>query len=292
LRQWFCCRFQPLSKHSFEALGYRLLSLGENVQRREFITLVGSAAAVWPLAARAQQPAMPVVGFLHDGSSDERAHLVAAFRQGLIEAGYIEGRNVLVEYRWAQDQYDRLPALVTELVQRHVAVIATPGSIGAALAAKAATNTIPIVFSVGTDPVKLGLVASLNRPGGNVTGVSYLTQELGPKRLALLRELMPGGADVVVLANPKSAPTDYALQDMQAAAATVGQRLSVLRASNNQEIGAAFLAMVQRRAPALVIVTDPLVSLRIDRDILDHFQEAGPGWQDRINEALRKVVGK
>jgi putative ABC transport system substrate-binding protein len=231
------------------------------MQRREFTMLLGAAVA-WPIAARAQQPAMPVVGFLHDGSSDERAHLVAAFRQGLIEAGYIEGRNVLVEYRWAQDQYDRLPALVTELVRRHVAVIATPGSIGAALAAKAATNTIPIVFSVGTDPVKLGLVASLNRPGGNVTGVSYLTQELGPKRLALLRELMPGGADVVVLANPKSAPTDYALQDMQAAAAAVGQRLSVLRASNNQEIGAAFLAMVQRRAPALVIVTDPLFTSR------------------------------
>jgi putative tryptophan/tyrosine transport system substrate-binding protein len=231
------------------------------MQRREFTMLLGAAVA-WPIAARAQQPAMPVVGFLHDGSSDERAHLVAAFRQGLIEAGYIEGRNVLVEYRWAQDQYDRLPALVTELVQRHVAVIATPGSIGAALAAKTATNTIPIVFSVGTDPVKLGLVASLNRPGGNVTGLSYLTQELGPKRLALLRELMPGGADVVVLANPKSAPTDYALQDMQAAAAAVGQRLSVLRASNNQEIGAAFLAMVQRRAPALVIVTDPLFTSR------------------------------
>jgi putative tryptophan/tyrosine transport system substrate-binding protein len=231
------------------------------IKRREFVALLGGAVA-WPLAARAQQPAMPVVGFLHDGSSDERVHLVAAFRQGLIEAGYIEGRNVLVEYRWAQDQYDRLPALVTELVQRHVAVIATPGSIGAALAAKTATNTIPIVFSVGTDPVKLGLVASLNRPGGNVTGLSYLTQELGPKRLALLRELMPGGADVVVLANPKSAPTDYALQDMQAAAAAIGQRLSVLRASNNQEIGAAFLAMVQRRAPALVIVTDPLFTSR------------------------------
>jgi putative tryptophan/tyrosine transport system substrate-binding protein len=231
-------------------------------RRRDFITLLGGAAVGWPLAARAQQAAMPVVGFLHDGSSEGRAPLAAAFREGLTEAGYIEGRHVLVEYRWAQDQYDRLPALVAELVQRQVAVIATPGSIAAALAAKAATNTVPIVFSVGTDPVKLGLVGSLNRPEGNITGISYLTQELGPKRLGLLRELMPGGADVVVLANPKSPPTEYALQDMQAAASAVGQQLSVLYASNNQEINAAFLAMTQRRVPALVIVTDPLFTSR------------------------------
>jgi putative ABC transport system substrate-binding protein len=234
----------------------------DHLKRREFIRLLSGATTAWPLAARAQQPAMPVVGFLHDGSSEGRAHLAAAFRQGLIEAGYTEGRNVLVEYRWAQDQYDRLPGLVSELIQLHVAVIVTPGSIAASLAAKAATAAIPIVFSVGTDPVKLGLVASLNRPEGNVTGISYLTQELGPKRLGLLRELMPGGADVVVLANPKSPPTDYALQDMQAAAATVGQRLSVLHASNSQEINAAFLAMVQRHSPALMIVTDPLFTSR------------------------------
>jgi putative ABC transport system substrate-binding protein len=232
-----------------------------HIQRREFITLLGGAAA-WPPAARAQQPPMPVVGFLHDGSSEGRAHLAAAFRQGLIEAGYTEGRNVLVEYHWAQDQYGRLPGLVTELVQRHVAVIVTPGSIAAALAAKAATTAIPIVFSVGTDPVKLGLVTSLNRPGGNVTGISYFTQELGPKRLGLLQELMPGDADFFVLANPRSPPTNYALQDMQTAAAAVGQRLSVLNASNNQEINAAFLAMVQRHAPALVLVTDPLFTSR------------------------------
>ena len=231
------------------------------MRRREFITFAGAAAA-WPLAAAAQQAPMPVVGFLHDGSSEGRAHLAAAFRQGLVEAGYVEGHNVIVEYDWAQDQYDRLPALVAELVQRHVAVIATPGSIAAALTAKATTNTIPIVFSVGTDPVKLGLVGSLNRPEGNVTGVSYFTQELGPKRLGLLRELMPGGGDVVVLANPKSPPTEYAVQDLQAAASAVGQQLSVLHASNSGEINAAFVAMVQMRAPALVIVTDPLFTSR------------------------------
>jgi putative ABC transport system substrate-binding protein len=168
----------------------------------------------------------------------------------------------VIEYRWAQDQFDRLPALVADLVQRQAAVIATPGSASAALAAKAATSTIPIVFSIGSDPVKLGLVDSLNRPGGNVTGVSYLTQELGPKRLGLLRELMPAGADVFVLVNPKSPVTEAALQDMQAAASAVGQKFSILHASNNQEIYAAFPAMAQSGAPALIIITDPLFTSR------------------------------
>src|SRR5262249_23129803 len=191
-----------------------------------------------PLAALAQQGTSPVVGFLSDGSLEPRSHLVAAFRQGLSDTGFVDGRNVVIEYRWAQDKFDRLPALVAELIQRQVAVIATPGSAAAALAAKAATNAIPIVFSVGTDPVKLGLVGSLNRPGGNATGVSYLTQELGPKRLGILRELMPSGADVVVLVNPTSPVTDSALQDMQAAASAVGQQLSVLHARENQDINA------------------------------------------------------
>jgi putative ABC transport system substrate-binding protein len=232
------------------------------MRRREFITLLGGAAVAWPLAAQAQQSAMPVIGFLHDGSSEARAHLAAAFRQGLSEAGFVDRHNVVIEYRWAQDQFDRLPALVADLVQRQAAVIATPGSASAALAAKAATSTIPIVFSIGSDPVKLGLVGSLNRPGGNVTGVSYLTQELGPKRLGLLRELMPAGADVFVLVNPKSPVTEAALQDMQAAASAVGQKFSILHASNNQEIYAAFPAMAQSGAPALIIITDPLFTSR------------------------------
>jgi putative tryptophan/tyrosine transport system substrate-binding protein len=231
------------------------------MRRREFITLVGGAAVSWPLAAQAQQMT-PVVGFLHEGSSDGRADFVAAFREGLSEAGFVDRSNVIIEYRWGQDQFDRVPALVAELVQRRVAVIATPGSATAALAAKAATRTIPIVFSVGSDPVKLGLVDSLNRPGGNITGVNYYSQDLGTKRLGLLRELMPAGADVVVLVNPKSPITDTALTDLQAAAAAVGQQLSVLNASNNQEIYAAFPAMAQRRNPALMIVTDPLFTSR------------------------------
>jgi putative ABC transport system substrate-binding protein len=231
------------------------------MKRREFISLLGGAVAAYPLTARAQQ-AMPVVGFLHDGSSDARAHLVAAFREGLGETGFVDRRNVVIEYRWAQDQFDRLPALVAELIQRQAAVIATPGSATSALAAKGATSTIPIVFSVGSDPVKLGLVDSLNRPGGNITGVNYFTQDLGPKRLGLLRELMPAGVDVVVLVNPKSPITDSALKDLQEAASVVGQQISVLHASNHQEIYAAFSAMAQRRAPALVIVTDPLFTSR------------------------------
>src|SRR5262245_31530044 len=225
------------------------------LQRREFITLLSGAAAAWPLAARAQQT-MPVVGFLHDGSSDARAHLVAAFREGLSEAGFVDRRNVVIEYRWAQDQFDRLPTLVAELVQRQAAVIATPGSATAALTAKAATSSIPIVFSVGSDPVKLGLVDSLNRPGSNITGVNYFTQDLGPKRLGLLRELTPAGADVVVLANPRSPITDSALKDLDAAASAVGQQVSVLHASDS------FHAMAQRRTPALMIVTDPLFTSR------------------------------
>jgi putative tryptophan/tyrosine transport system substrate-binding protein len=234
----------------------------DRLKRREFITLLGGAAAACAVAARAQQAAMPVVGFLHDGTSEGRAHFATAFREGLSEAGFVDGRNVVIEYHWAQDQFDRVPSLVAELVQRRVAVIATPGSATAALAAKAATSTIPIIFSVGSDPVKPGLVDSLNRPGGNVTGVNYYSQDLGPKRLGLLRELMPAGADVVVLVNPKSPITDPALKDLQAAASAVGQQLSMLHASNNQEIYAAFPVMAQRRNSALMIVTDPLFTSR------------------------------
>jgi putative ABC transport system substrate-binding protein len=232
------------------------------VTRREFITLLGSAAAAWPLPAWAQQPALPVIGVFHAGAFEPRAHLVAVFRQTLSEAGYVDGRNVSIEYRWAQDQFDRLPELAADLVYRRVAVIITPGSTEAALAAKAATDTIPIVFSVGADPVRLGLVGSLNRPGGNATGMSYFSQELGPKRLGLLSELMPDRADIVVLVNPKSPIADAAIKDMQEAAAVAGQQISVLHVSNNQEIYAAFPVIAQKRAPALLIITDVLFTSR------------------------------
>jgi ABC-type uncharacterized transport system substrate-binding protein len=202
---------------------------------------------------------MPVVGFLHGGSFETRVNLVAAFRLGLSDAGFVEGRNVVIEYHWAQDQLDRLPAMAADLVHRQVAVIAVPDNAGA-LAAKAATDAIPIVFQIGADPVKLGLVASLNRPGGNATGVSYFTFELGPKRLELLRELMPAGADIFVLVNPKSPVAEAAVQDLVAAAA--GQELSVLQVSNAQEIKAAFPAMAQKRAPALIIIPDALFTSR------------------------------
>ena len=230
------------------------------MNRRDFISLVGGAAAAWPTAARAQQ-AMPVIGFLHVGSFEARANLVAAFRLGLSEAGFVDGRNVLIEYRWAQDRSDRLPAMAQELVHRQVAIIATPDN-AASVAAKAATDAIPIVFQIGADPVKLGLVASLNRPGGNATGISYFTFELGPKRLGLLRDLMPGGADIFVLVDPTSPIANAALQDLAAAAG--GQQLSVLDASNAQEINAAFPAMAQKRAPALVMIPAALfVSRRV-----------------------------
>ena len=230
--------------------------------RREFISMLGGAVAAWPLAAQAQQTAMPVIGFLHPSSPEAAANSLTAFRRGLQESGYVEGNNVAIEYRWAENRIDRLPEMAADLVRHQVAVIVTPGSTDAALAAKAATKTIPIVFSVGTDPVKLGLVDSLNRPGGNATGVSYFTQELGPKRLGLLRELIPGDADVIVLGNPRNAATDLAVRDMQIAVSTIGQQITVLNASDSREIDTAFTTMVQKRAPALLIIADALFTSR------------------------------
>jgi putative tryptophan/tyrosine transport system substrate-binding protein len=222
------------------------------IRRREFVILLGGAAAAWPLAARAQQAAMPVVGFLNGGTAEGYAPIVAAFRQGLNEAGYVEGRNVAIEYRWARGQYGRLPSLAADLVQQKVTVIAAT-STPAALAAKAATSTVPIVFTTGGDPIKLGLVASLRRPGGNVTGSTQFSVEVGPKRLELARELFPGATTVALLVNPANPLAATVSKDLQAVADTLGVRLHVLHASTEADFEAAFATAAQLRTAALVI---------------------------------------
>jgi putative tryptophan/tyrosine transport system substrate-binding protein len=233
------------------------------MRRREFITLLSGAAAAWPLAARAQQPAMPVIGFLHSASAAAYAHLVAAFHKGLSEAGYSEGQNVAIEYRWSEGHNERLPALAAELVRRQVAVIVTPGSTAATLAAKAATPTIPIVFLSAVDPVKTGLVASLNRPGGNVTGVSDIGVELAAKRLGLLHELLPGAARFALLVNPDNPGiTDAFVTEAQTAASAIGRQIEVVTASTNDDIDRAFATLVNKRADAFLVSTDALFVTR------------------------------
>jgi len=237
--------------------------MGQQMKRREFITLLGSAAAAWPLAALAQQPAMPVVGFLNAASPDLFAHVVRAFHLGLSETGYVEGRNVAIEYRWAENQYDRLPELAAELVRRRVSVITTGSSTLAALAAKAATTTLPIVFLMGADPVQFGLVASLNRPGGNLTGITTLNLEMTPKRLQVLRELLPTTTIMAVLVNPANAPAtvETEVRQVQAAAHTLGlQMVHVLQASTERDLDSAFSTLIQRRAGGLVISADTFFS--------------------------------
>jgi len=224
------------------------------VKRREFITLLGGAAA-WPLAARAQQAAIPVIGFLYSGSPGTTSKELVIFRQALAEAGYVEGRTVAVEYRWAEGQYDQLPALAAELVRRQVAVVvAVP--IPAALAAKAATVTIPIVFSAAGDPVKLGLVDSVARPGGNATGVNFFQAELGAKQLGLLRELLPTAARIGLLVNPANANVEGVTKDVEAAASAIGVQIDVLGASDSREIEAAFATLVRNKAAALLVGAD------------------------------------
>ena len=228
------------------------------MRRREFITLLGGVASslARPLAARAQQPALPVVGFIRDGSADANARNVAAFRKGLNEVGYVEGQNVTVEYHWLEGQIDHLPALLADLVRRQVAVIATPGT-GLSLAAKAATTTIPIVFGVGTDPVQLGLVANLARPGGNATGINFFVNEVAAKRLRLLHDLVPKAVRIAVLLNPANAlVAESTLRDVQEAAPAIGLQIQVLNASTIGEIDATFAALARERADALSVAAD------------------------------------
>src|SRR5437764_4725820 len=221
------------------------------MKRRQFITLLGGAAASWPLAARAQQPALPVIGFLNTRGPAEDAHLVVAFRQGLTETDYIEGSNVKIEYRWAEGHSDRLPGLAADLVRRQVSVIAANSQ--ATVAAKGATTTIPIVFITGADPVQVGFVASMNRPGGNLTGVASLDTELGRKRLQLLHELLPKGGAIAALVNPTFPSSDIQARDLQAAASTLGLKLHILHASTERDINTAFATLARLQASGLVI---------------------------------------
>ena len=241
------------------------------MNRREFITLIGGAAAApsmfWPRLASAEQATMPVIGFLSSRSPAESSHLVAAFRAGLQAGGYVEGQNVAIEYRWAEGQYDRLPALAADLVRRGVAVLATTGGEPSALAAKAATSTIPIVFTVGGDPVKIGLVASLNRPGGNATGVSLLTTVPEAKRLGLLHELVPNAALIGVLINPNYQGAEAQSREVQDAARAIDRRIEIATAGNDRQLEAAFGTLVQQHADALLVGADPFFGTRRDRII-------------------------
>jgi putative tryptophan/tyrosine transport system substrate-binding protein len=232
------------------------------VKRREFITLLGGASA-WPLVARAQQPTMPIVGFVNAGSPEVSARRAAAFRKGLNETGYVEGQNVAVEYHWLEGQFDRLPAVMADLVRRRVAVIATPAGNYAAQAAKAATTTIPIVFGVGDDPVKLGLVANLARPDGNATGINFFFQEVVAKRLGLLHELVPKAVRVAVLINPANMPVaETTLREVPEAARAIGLQIQVLNASTSREIESAFATLARDRAEALFVAPDSFFASR------------------------------
>ena len=232
------------------------------MRRRQFITLLGGAAVAWPLAVRAQQPAIPAVGFLNPGLPEPSSFLVVAFREGMEKEGYVEGQNVTIEYRWASGHYDELQTLASDLVRRHVVAIAATGGSISAQAAKAATANIPIVFNVGEDPIKLGLVASFNRPGGNITGVNTLSPALESKRLGLLRELVPQAAIVAVLLNPSNPDADLQRRDIQAAASAIGQDLRTFDVGNESDIETAFAALVRQRADALLVGSDVFLTNR------------------------------
>ena len=234
------------------------------MKRREFISLMGGAAVAWPLAARAQQPALPVVGFINNGAPDASARYVAAFRKGLNEAGYVEGQSVTVEYHWLEGRLDQAPAVIADLVRRQVAVIAAPANNAAALAAKAASSTIPIVFAVSLDPVQLGLVTSLARPGSNVTGINFFGEEIVAKRLRLLHDLVPRAVRIAVLVNPANASVaELTLRDVQVAAASLGLQIQILNATTIGEINAAFASLAREQPDALFIGGDGFFNSRI-----------------------------
>jgi ABC-type uncharacterized transport system substrate-binding protein len=235
------------------------------MKRREFITLLGGAAATWPRAARGQQPAMPVIGFLSSRSPDESAPDVARFRQGLAQVGYVENQNLAIEYRWAENRYERLPALAADLVGRQVAVIAALGGPVTALAVKAATKTVPFVFITGVDPVKLGLVASFARPGGNATGLNIFITAVEAKRLGLLRELVPTAARIAVIVNPNSPEVDSQLSDVQTAAGAIGWELRILRVGTEGEFDTAFATLAQAAVQALLVAADPFFNSQRER---------------------------
>jgi putative ABC transport system substrate-binding protein len=251
------------------------------MRRRDFITGIAGSAAAWPLAARAQQPAMPVIGFLQSASSGATAHMGAAFHRGLKEAGHVEGQNVRIEYRYADGQYDRLPALVADLIRRQVAVIGAFGP-PAAHAAKAATTAIPIVFT-SSDPVKSGLVASLNRPGGNLTGAHVLTTDLEGKRLELLSELVPASAPIAVLINPQNEYAEHQAKDVQAGAPRIGRQILILNASNQRDIDSTFMTLIERRAAGLLVTGDPFFNNRREQLIALAVRHAIPAiyeWRE------------
>jgi putative ABC transport system substrate-binding protein len=256
------------------------------VHRREFITLLGGAAA-WPLAARAQQPATPVIGFLNAASPDGYAERLRGFRQGLKDEGFGEGENVSVEYRWAESQINRVPAMATELVRRQVSVIVATGGNAATIAAKAATTTIPVLFVTPDDPVALGYVTSLARPGGNLTGINFLGSELGAKRLELLRDLVPATTRVAILYNPAGPTSEPRLSDVQAAARTMGLQIQVFNAGTSHEIDTAFVAMVHERAEALLVIPDPVFNGRRIQLVHLASRHALPAiyWQREFAEA-------
>jgi putative ABC transport system substrate-binding protein len=255
------------------------------MRRRDFIKIIAGSAVAWPLTARAQQPKMPVIGFLNQGSAKPSAYLVAAFRTGLSEVGYVEGQNAAIEYRWAQSQYNQLSELAADLINRKVAVIAA-AFLPAALAAKAATSTIPICFVIGSDPVKQGLVASLNRPGGNVTGVAFFSALVGAKRLGLLRELVPAASNFALLVNPTNPNVGIVSKDLQTAAQTLDLQIHVLHASTEREIDGAFAALVRQRVGALVVGPDAFLDSRRDQIMALAARHAIPAIYERREAVL------